>query len=450
MKTKPAPQLEARNRFYDFLTQDVVAAGLLLFSALTAVIVANSPAGDWYHDLWETHAGIRFENFEFMQSLHHWVNDGLMAIFFFLAGLEIKREMLVGQLASFRKALLPALAALGGMIFPALIYAAFNGRLDSAGGWGIPMATDIAFAMGCIALLSGRVPAAASAFLVALAIVDDIGAVVVIAVFYTERIAFEPLLAGSILIGISALLAYLGVRRTMPYAIIGILTWLAFLASGVHATVAGVLLAFTIPAAARYETELFEGRMKELLQRFHDADDHPSPYMVSHRQQDLLRAILVECHHVEAPLQRLAHILHPVCLLVIMPLFAFANSGLHLDLAHLGSLLFQPVTLGAFLGLVVGKQIGVMLFSWGPVRLGWADLPEGLKWKHVYGLSWLAGIGFTMALFVNELAFSGRASGTPPAIEHLDQARVGIFLASITAGTVGVLYLRRVSRTDAS
>ena len=445
-KTNQLPELDQVSPLVSFFKQDAVAAGMLLLSALAALIVANSPAADWYAHLWHTHMGFSLGGWTLDQSLHHWINDGLMAIFFFMVGLEIKRELLVGELASVRKALLPAMAALGGMLVPALIFYSFNAGTPAAKGWGIPMATDIAFATGCLAILGGRVPASIGVFLVALAIVDDIGSVLVIALFYTDQLALQPLIVGTFLILLSYGMCRIGVRHTYPYAIIGVLVWFEFLLSGVHATIAGVLLAFTIPADARYETPNFFGRLSTLLYRFTEAEDYVNPLLVNARQQSLIRAILKECHHVEAPLQRIEHALHPFCVFVIMPVFAFANSGVSIDFSRIGSMLLEPVTLGALFGLMAGKQIGVMLFSFLAVKLRWAELPEGIRWPHVYGVSWLAGIGFTMALFIGELAFKAESENAIEMARHLAEAKVGIFLASFLSGLGGYLLLRFVCR----
>ncbi len=434
------PELEPHSPFTSILKRDAFAAGLLLASALAALIIANSSAAEWYHHLWHIDFGFAFGSTELKQSLHIWINDGLMAIFFFVVGLEIKRELLVGELASFRKALLPAVAAIGGMVCPALIYAIINWGTDSVGGWGIPMATDIAFATGCLALLGTRVHPALGVFLVALAIVDDLGAVLVIAVFYTQQIESQPLLIGGALIGLSFAMNFFGVRRTWPYAAIGAIVWWAFLQSGVHATIAGVLLAFTVPARARYETPHFAGRMGALLRKFTEAEDHVNPFQVNEQQQHIIRFMQREHVLVEPPLQRLEHALHPLCVIGILPLFAFSNSGITIDFSSIGSLLLERVTLGVFFGLVLGKQIGVTLFSWIAVKLGWAELPEGMTWRHVYGLSCLAGIGFTMALFISELAFK---SGDPALMErYLAESKIGVFIASFTAGIVGLVILR--------
>lgn len=461
LENNEVPPLEYASPLKRFLHHDIVGSGMLLTAAVAAVLVANLGLYEYYHDFWETHVEIVVGTYELDKSLHHWVNDGLMCIFFFLVGLEIKRQLLAGELASFRRALLPAVAAIGGMIAPALIYTAVNYGGEGSHGWGIPMATDIAFAAGCLALLKKWIPPSLMVFLVALAIVDDLGAVAVIAVFYTERIAFPPLVIGASLILLSFCMGQLGVRRMLPYAVLGIIIWVAFLRSGVHATIAGVLLAFTIPAHARYRTQFFEGRMKELLARFVAAEkewEKLLPFekemrlsrevMVNQRQQSLLRAMNAECHHVEAPLQRLEYNIEPFCVFLVMPVFAFANAGVHIEWAQLGPLIFEPVTLGVILGLVVGKPLGIVLASWIAVRLQWAQLPRGVSWSQIFGVGMLAGIGFTMSLFINELAFV-RAPGDHAAT-LLAEGKIGIFTASLLSASLGLALLAYVSRGNSA
>ena len=438
-ETEPPPPLEYEPLSTRVLKHDIVASLLLLLSAAAALVLANSPWAHGYEAFWEFEFGLDVGGAAVAKPLRHWVNDGLMCLFFFVVGLEIKREVIAGELASVRKAMLPIVAAVGGMLMPALIYAAINHSSPTHMGWGIPMATDIAFAAGCLALLSKRVPPALTIFLVALAIVDDLGSVLVIALFYSDTIHTAPLVIGILLILFSLALSKAGVRKTSAYALIGILLWIAFLNSGVHSTIAGILLAFTIPPNARYETPKFFGRMTTLLGRFREAEDFENPLLVNARQQSLIRSIGAECRHVEAPLQRIEYSLHPFALLVIMPVFAFANSGITLGGAGITGMLTAPVTLGVFFGLVAGKQVGIMLFAWLAVRLGWASLPSGVNWRHLYGVSWLAGVGFTMALFINGLAFSS-AAGERSA-EYLAQGKLGVLLASFAAGVVGCLIL---------
>ena len=445
-----APPLEHVTYFKRFLHHDMVGSGLLLLAAMAAVVMANIGFHEQYEHLWHATFGLSWGvGGGFEKSLHHWVNDGLMSIFFFLVGMEIKREIRVGELASFRKALLPAVAAVGGMIAPAFLYNLFNSSGEGAHGWGIPMATDIAFAAGCIALVKKRVPPALMVFLVALAIVDDLGAVAVIAIFYTDTIAFQPLLIGGALIILSLLLGQFGVRRTWPFILIGIAIWLAFLQSGVHATIAGVLLAFSIPEKARYRTQFFHGRMHELLEKFTQAEQQWGAHMrgsemkdlmVNPRQQGLIRHMKTECHYVEAPLQRIEHNLEPICAFMIMPIFAFANAGVHLEFGQIGGMLLEPVTLGIIFGLCVGKPLGILVASFIAVKLGWASLPTGVNWKHLLGAGMLAGIGFTMSLFINELAFLRVGSGNAAAM--VAEGKLGIILASVISATAGLVWLK--------
>jgi Na+:H+ antiporter, NhaA family len=451
-----APELEHTSYFKRVLHHDIVGSSFLLLAALAAIIVANVGYAEQYHYFWETPFGVALgEDGGFTKSLHHWVNDGLMAIFFFLVGLEIKRELLVGELNDARKALLPAAAAVGGMIVPALIYAVFNRGESSAAGWGIPMATDIAFAAGCIAMLKKWVPSSLMIFLVALAIVDDLGAVTVIALFYTDKIDFGPLIIGGGLIALSFCLGQLGVRRTWPYVLFGTIIWFAFLESGIHATIAGVLLAFTIPSKARYLTHNFRGRMDELLNKFDDAEllwdedlnvveSELKDLMVNHAQQGIIGRINDECHYVESPLQRIEHKIEPFSVFVIMPIFAFANAGVHLELGHIGEMMTEPITLGIVFGLFIGKPLGIFLGSYITVKLGLASLPRGVNWLQIIGVGFLAGIGFTMSLFVNELAFKGLDPHTTEVL--VAEGKIGIFIASILSAVVGLIWLKVTCR----
>ncbi len=453
---KVLPPLDEESPLQSILHQEIVGSGLLIFCAVAALIIANSPYGAVYHHYLNVKLGISFGAFHFDRSIHHWINDGLMSLFFFMVGLEIKREICVGELADIRKAMLPIAAAFGGMVVPAIIYSLINMNSSGSSGWGVPMATDIAFAAGCIALLRKWIPPSLLVFLVALAIVDDLGAVCIIAVFYTEKIATTPLLLGTILILISFCMGLLGVRVATPYAVIGIIIWLTFLQSGVHATIAGVLLAFSIPVTARYRTGNFHVRVSELMRRFLDAeslwkkDKDGKPLnvkkdeMINHRQQTLIQSINWECHHVEAPLQRIERSLEPFCMFVIMPLFAFANAGMHLDFSHGPGQMFHPVTLGIIGGLVFGKPLGILLASLLSVKVGLAELPRNVNWKQITGVGCLAGIGFTMSLFINELAF--RDAGA-----HSDSlmaaGKTGVFAASLIAAVTGLVVLKKSCRT---
>lgn len=420
----------------DFFHTQAIGGILLLAAAATAMILANTDLAPVYHQLWEIRLRIGIGEFSVDKTLHHWINDGLMALFFFLVGLEIKREFLVGELASIRKATLPIAAALGGMVMPALFYWLINGGREGQPGWGIPMATDIAFALGALALLGGKVPAGLLVFLTALAIVDDLGAVLVIALFYGEEISLAALVSGSVILLISYLFNKTGVRRLLIYVILGIALWLAFLKSGVHATVAGVLMAFTIPANALLTEEQFVRRIQRLIEKFQGHGRVDNPLERAEDQQVVIQEIEMACRRVEAPLQRIEHGLHPWVIYIIMPIFGLANAGVEIPFYAIGDALGQPVIMGIVAGLFLGKQSGIILFSWLSVRLGWADLPSEVTWRHLYGASLLAGIGFTMSLFIASLAF--------PDPTLLAQAKVGILIASTLSGITGYFVLRAI------
>ena len=430
----PSPPIDRVLRpFREFIHHEASGGLLLLAATVLALLWANSPWGHAYEALWHTPIAVGVGAATLSKDLHHWINDGLMAVFFFVVGLEIKRELLVGELASFRRAALPIAAAAGGMVAPALVYAALNFGGEGAAGWGIPMATDIAFAIGVLAILGRRVPLGLRVFLTALAVVDDIGAVLVIALFYTPTVSWTALGGAALALAALAALNRLDVRSPLAYALLGLTLWLAFLLSGVHATVAGVLLAFTIPARARIDSDAFILHGRQHLATFERAHaEGEGTAFIGEIQQAAVQALEDACDHVQTPLHRLEHSLHPWVAYAIMPLFAFANAGVRLggDLNPL-----HPVTLGVALGLVLGKQIGITLFTWLAVRAGLASLPAGVSWRHVYGAAWLGGIGFTMSLFIAALAFPD------PAL--LEAAKLGILAASLVAGIVGWLFLVR-------
>jgi NhaA family Na+:H+ antiporter len=426
-------------RAFQEFTQLEAAGGIALLGATVAALAwANSPWAHLYESLWRTPVVVGIGAFGIAKPLVLWVNDGLMAVFFFVVGLEIKRELLVGELAAPRKAALPAIAALGGMLVPAAIYLAFN--LDGPGGhgWGVPMATDIAFAVGVLALLGDRVPLGLKVFLTALAIVDDLGAVLVIALYYTAELNLVALATGGLILAGMVLLAVFGVRRIGLYGLLGVALWVAFLKSGVHATIAGVLAAMTIPSTARLNTGRFRAHSRELLDRFEVLDTDPGTHQVSSQQQEVVFGLAALVTAVETPLQRLEHALHPWVTFLIMPVFALANAGVALD-ARLAEAVVHPVTIGVVAGLVVGKVAGVVGFSWLATAVGMAELPAGARWPQVLGVGALAGIGFTMSLFIASLAF-----GESPL---LDNAKVGILLASLIAGLLGSTILLTAART---
>jgi NhaA family Na+:H+ antiporter len=426
----PEPLVERALRpFQEFAHTEASGGILLMISAVIALIWANSPWAESYTSIWATHLTVGVGDFLLDKPLVLWINDGLMAIFFFVVGLEIKREILAGELSSPRRAALPIAAAIGGMVVPAALYLAVAAGTEGARGWGIPMATDIAFALGILSLAGRSVPIGLKVFLTALAIVDDMGAVLVIALFYTESIATSYLVIAGVGILVLVIANVVGVRGAIVYALVGIVVWVAFLKSGVHATIAGVLLAMTIPSRTRIDEDEFLEGGRSLLDEFEsagDAGDIEGRHTAVHSLEET-------CERVQTPLHRLEYGLHPWVAFAIMPIFALANAGVALD-AGVGEALASPVFLGIVLGLVLGKQIGVMLFSWIVVRAGIAGLPEGVTWRQIYGAGWLAGVGFTMSLFVTGLAFSDP--------DLVSEAKMGILAASLVSGIVGYLLLR--------
>jgi len=429
LRVQPIDRLMAP--FRDFSAREASGGLLLMGASLVALVWANSPFADSYGELWEQTLTVGIGEFALDKTLHHWINDGLMAIFFLVVGLEIKREVLVGELASLRRAILPISAAVGGAAVPAVLFLAITaGDPEAARGWGIPMATDIAFALGVLALLGSRVPIGLRVFLTALAIVDDLLAVLVIAIFYSADLSIVALGATGLVFALLLVANRLGVRRPIVYAVLGLVLWVAVLQSGVHATIAGILLAMTVPARTRIDAPDFLTRARGLLDDFAGrggADPDEAHHAALWELEDLTE-------HAQAPMLRIEHALHPWVAFLIVPLFALSNAGVRIG-GDLGALVSEPLVLGVFVGLVVGKQVGITLAAWLVVRFGLASLPSGVTWLHVYGAAWLGAIGFTMSLFVSDLAF-----GTSPL---LGLAKVGILGASIVAGVGGYLILRR-------
>jgi NhaA family Na+:H+ antiporter len=435
----PSPIERLLSPFGRFMRTESSGGVVLIVSTLAALVAANSPWAGAYHALWETRLSLRLGPYGLENSLHRWINDGLMAVFFFVVGLEIKREVLVGELASTRRAALPIAGALGGMLVPALIFAALNFRGPGAAGWGIPMATDIAFAMGVLALMGDRAPAPLKVFLAALAIADDIGAVLVIALFYTQVIDLTMLLLGLALIVALAGANRLGARRPYLYIVLGLAVWLCFLRSGVHATVAGVLVAMTIPARTRIDTGEFSERGRRILDAFDAAGPDGENILTNRGQQAAIVELENTAEAAQAPLQWIEHGLQPWVSFVVIPLFAFANAGVELR-GELAQAFASPITLGVLLGLLIGKPVGITLFAWLSTRLKLAELPAGCGWRPLHAVSWLGGIGFTMSLFVTGLAFRDEVRVT--------DAKVGIFAASLAAAVAGWLLLRREKPCD--
>lgn len=415
---------------HQFIQVEWVGSVLLLAAALAALIWANSPWSGGYHHLLESYLSIDLGLFEIRENLHHWINDGLMAVFFFVVGLEIKRELLHGNLSSPRLAALPAMAALGGMVVPAGIYFFFNPSGPEVTGWGIPMATDIAFALGVLGLLGRRLPVEIRVFLLALAIVDDLGAIAVIAVFYTAEISMQAMVLAVAMIAVILLMRRVGIRSVAAYAVAGFLLWSAVLESGIHATVAGVILGFLTPSRPDVDPEEFEEVAPELLRSYREAEargDHDGAESTLGKLEALTAS-------TESPLERLERQVHPWSAYFVLPIFALANSGVELGGEAIAAALTSTVSIGVAAGLLVGKVTGVFGAAWLAVKLGIADLPPRVRWTHVLGTGLLAGIGFTVALFITQLAFTDQAL--------VDQGKIGILSASLLAGILGYLFLR--------
>jgi NhaA family Na+:H+ antiporter len=409
---------------------------VLLAAAVLAMVWANSPWAAAYAALWGTHASITVGPFSISEDLRHWVNDGLMALFFYVVGLEIKRELLHGELSDARRAALPALAALGGMLVPAGLYLALNAGGPGAGGWGIPMATDIAFALGVLALLGPRVPTELKVLLLALAIVDDLGAILVIAVFYTPSVSPAALGAALLLAAIILAMTRVGARLPAVYALLAVLVWVAVFQSGVHATLAGVLLAALTPGRrplSRSRLAEGAGPLVARLRRAVEQDHDDEAERLLGRAEELARS-------TEAPLERIERQLHPWSSYVILPLFALANAGLPVSAESAREAASSPVALGVAAGLLLGKPLGIIAAVWIAVRLGLAALPGEVTWSHVAGIAVLAGIGFTVSLFITGLAFEAGAMG--------EQAKLAILVASTLAGALGYAVLRTSARED--
>lgn len=426
-----------RRGFAQFMhTQSSGAIVMLVFTVL-ALIAANTDLWNELDALWHMHAGVTFEEWSFSQSLLHWIDDALMAAFFFVVGLEIKREIIVGELSSPRKAALPIFAAFGGMVVPALLYTAVNFGGDAARGWGVPMATDIAFALGVLALLGSRIPVGLKIFLAALAIVDDIGAILVIALFYTESITASWLLAAAVVVVVMIVLNILGVDSPVPYFVAGVVLWFFVFNSGIHATIAGVVAAFTIPSKAKLAPLDFARFAQKKLAEIESCDVPDAHVLADPQQQLCALEIRNAAIHSAAPLQRLEFSMHPFTTFVVLPLFALANAGVRVVGTPVDELLGSSAA-GIALGLIVGKPLGIALMSWVAVRAGVSELPKGVSWWHVVGAGMLGGIGFTMSIFVSGLAFTDAAA--------LTEAKVAILVASTAAGLLGYLTLRTVSR----
>lgn len=422
-------------RIKNFINEEAYGGILLIITTIIALIWANSAFYESYHYIWhEFKVGFVWGNIDMSdQSLHHWINDGLMALFFFTIGLEIKREIMGGELSTLKKASLPITAAVGGMLIPAIFYAIITINYpDFVDGWGIPMATDIAFALGLLALLGKRVHINLKIFLTALAIADDLGAVMVIAVFYTESINYSELLSAAFFIGVLIVANISGVRRTSFYGIVGLTgVWLAFVFSGVHATIAGVLIALTIPANTKIKESEFFSKLTLYLNKF-NKEKKVDGSLLSNEQVHLMSKIEDLNDDAHTPLQKLEHSLHPFVAFFILPVFALSNAGVHIE-GSVIEMLLHPISLGIIGGLVLGKFIGITLLSRLVVKMKISVLPEGVTWKQIYGVAFLAGIGFTMSIFISDLAFKDE--------EYKQIAKVGIMAASLISAIIGMIWL---------
>jgi NhaA family Na+:H+ antiporter len=425
--------------FQQFVHSETAGSVILLACTIAALGLANSPWGDAYFRLVHAKIAISFGDAKFALSVQHWINDGLMVLFFFVVGLEIKRELLVGQLSSFRNALLPVMAAAGGMLVPAAIYASLNAGGPGARGWGVPMATDIAFALGILALFGRRVPAGLKVFLTALAIADDLGAVLVIAIFYTETLRWGALLLTGVALALILAASRAGVRRTSIYIVLGVAVWTCVLASGVHATVAGILVAMLVPVRPRREPTQVLDASEARIHALRRARLTPDAMVEDRAHLDTAVDLHQTIGEMLPPGLMLEKVLHPTQSFLILPLFAFFNAGVRID-GHIGESLAHPVSLGIIAGLVAGKQLGIAIFSWLAVRLGGASLPTRVTWSHIYGIACVAGVGFTMSLFIAELGLADS--------DLIAHAKIGILTASLLSAVWGyaVLSLRLKSR----
>ncbi len=419
----------------DFFHSPAAGGIVLILCTVVALVLSNLDAtSQWFASIWHTNFTLGFDGFSLTKPFELWINDALMAVFFFYVGLEIKREVVAGELRSLSQASLPIAAAIGGMLVPALFYFGFNGATDpSASGWGIPMATDIAFALGILSLMGNRVPASLKIFLAALAIVDDLGAIIVIAIFYSSEIDSTMLIAAGAVFTFLALLGRFKVYKMRWYIIPAIALWILFLKSGVHATIAGVLIAMTMPATSKFSKENFAGGASRLLDRFMEQDVNRVQVLNNEKQRQTLQNMRVLARNTMSPVQRLEHALHSPVAFFIMPLFALCNAGVVVGGDSL-SLLTSPQSMGIIFGLVLGKPLGIMLMSLLVVKLKIAARPSDATWRMIFGVACLGGIGFTMSIFINNLAFTDDAL--------ISTGKIAILAASVIAALVGVAVLR--------
>jgi len=428
---KPKPNKTVFERFFHSQTAGSI---VLLLATITAVVWANSPWSDLYHTLSHLDIGTYFHGKQYHLTLDHWVKDGLMAIFFFVVGLEIKREILIGELSSVKKAMLPVMAALGGAVIPALIYFFFNPSGPAANGWGVPMATDIAFALGLLALFGKRVPIGLKVFLTALAIVDDLMAVLVIALFYTDQINITALIAATFLLALLALFVRNNIHRPVCTFLLISGVWLCVFLSGIHATIAGVLLAMVVPVKATIEPKEFFNTLKRHKAWLKETKISRQSMVADKQQRQAIQQIYLAAERMIPAGIRLEEHLHPIQAFLILPLFALFAAGVTIDNNTLAAFP-SSVSLGIIAGLLIGKQVGIVGFSFLVIKSGLTELPAKVSWGQIWGVSLLGGIGFTMSIFISELAFTDAAM--------IADAKISIFIASILAGICGYLVLRK-------
>jgi len=423
----------------DFIHKQTTAGKLLIASALLALFLANGPFAEFYFGVLHTKAGLSIGGWALEHSIHHWINDGLMTFFFFTVGLEIKRELIDGDLSELRAATLPIVAAIGGMLVPALLYLGINNDPGASHGWGIPMATDIAFAVGVLVMLGDRIPKALFTFLIALAIIDDLGAVAVIAVFYTDTLHVPSLAISAFIVFVLISFNLGGVRSPLPYFILGVLLWLALSKSGVHATVAGIFTAWTVPTRPKLQPNVFIKHIKQIISLMASQAGNNTTLIHNAEQSALIQAIESGVHQVESPLQRLERNLHIPVSLMVLPLFALANAGIRIDSQALLAVVTQSAPLSIAAGLIVGKLVGIAGFALLTIKLGLATYPTNCNARHIIGIGLIGGIGFTMSIFITDLAFKGQP-------ELIETAKLSILIASAITGIGGLLWLRYASK----
>ena len=430
--------------FQQFVHDQTTSSALLIITTIVALIIANSPISSLYESLLTTKMGVFVGNGLVSMDLRHWVNEGLMTFFFFILGMEIKRELLAGDISDVRRIVPIVAAALGGMIVPASIFYMFNADTVYAAGWGIPMATDTAFAIGVLAFLGKRIPRSAFTFLTALAIIDDLGAIVVIAAFYSDSVNIAQLEMSLIILVMLVFCNVLGIRKPFVYFLLGALLWLTMLSSGVHATIAGILVALTVPARQKRNTNWFLRRVRELIHRVEQIETRKkvSPPILAHSEQhNLVEEVQTAAEKATTPLRRWENLLEQPVALLVVPVFALVNAGIYVDVNSLQGIWNDDLFLGIVAGLVVGKGIGVPLFTWIAVRKKLGVLPPDLNFVHIVGIGFLGGMGFTMSIFIADLGF-GHMQDT------LVVAKMAILTASIIAGVVGYFWLRTVVKSD--